>query len=956
MPCAVVLTALTVEYLAVRTHLTDLQEEMHPQGTIYERGTFIANGHEWEVGIVEVGAGNAGAGVEAERAINHFQPDILFFVGIAGGIKDVEIGDVVVATDVYGYESGKVGEQFFTRPKAGKSAHALVQRARAEARKGEWLHRLTNSPVPQPRVRVAPIAAGEKVIASRQSDIFQLLRASYNDAIAVEMEGFGFLSAAFAYPNIKAIVIRGISDLIEGKNDDDLEPEQVRQEKASHHASAFAFEILANHNNCQISNSSTPSSLKTQLSNDFKEFLENTEIKFVRRNHEHISLNDLFVYPDLRSIKESLEEPSLNISGKKIWEQGNRILILGDEQSGKTSLAKRLFIDAISSKYTPLLIEGANIKTSRIDEQIAKLVKQIYSFVTAKELLQQDNLSCIIDNFSKNKVNQKATSKLLAKLNSIFSRTIIIAEYSFIFIAPDFPELDDYKKFEIRPFGNVRRSELINKWVELESTEEVDDQQVWAKKDELRLHVDSLVRKNIVPAKPFHILTLLQSFEIMPSQRLELTAYGHCYQYLIYQALERVHVKQTEIDTYFNVLSELGGAILESSSESLDESELDTFFKKYSNNFLPVDQDKVIRDLVNSFILQRSDNILRFRYRYLFYFFAAKKLADSLQKGKKSQTKIQYLVSKIHLEEPSNIVLFLTYHSKDPWILDEILISVMDIFSDEKEVTLEAGSLSFLQDFTKQIPELILEERDARQERLKQDRKKDILEEEQEAHNSYIDEDEDEDLSYFIEKTYKVARSIEVCGQIFRNRIGSLERSCLELIYEESLSVSLRFLSVLIRLTESLREKSIRKIKNMIAQNPNISDSQIIREIEYFYLGVNYTLILNMIYYISFSLGSPQGREIYVKVTENKKNPILQLIQEIIELQFEKRIDFNKIDKLKIEFSKNYICQRFLKEIILRHCYMHDIRFRDRQKLADKLNIAMQTQRSLKIASKRTQF
>ena len=245
MPRAVILTALPVEYLAVRTHLTELQEEMHPQGTIYERGKFITKGQAWEVGIAEVGAGNAGAAVEAERAIAYFKPDLLFFVGIAGGIKDVAIGDVVAATKLYGYESGKVGEQFFTRPALGHSTYLLVQRAKAEARKGEWLQRLTSSPASQPRVFVAPIAAGEKVIASKQSDIFNFIRASYNDAIAVEMEGFGFLSAAFAYPNIKAIVIRGISDLIEGKNDDSIEPEQLRQEKASHHASTFAFQILS---------------------------------------------------------------------------------------------------------------------------------------------------------------------------------------------------------------------------------------------------------------------------------------------------------------------------------------------------------------------------------------------------------------------------------------------------------------------------------------------------------------------------------------------------------------------------------------------------------------------------------------------------------------------------------------------------------------------------------------
>lgn len=247
MPRAVILTALAVEYLAVRAHLTDLQEETHPQGTIYERGAFAANGQNWEVGIAEVGAGNAGAAIEAERAIAYFKPDILLFVGIAGGIKDVAIGDVVAATDVYGYEAGKAGDrqQFLVCPRVGKSAYAMVQRARAEAKRGEWLQRLPSGSSSQPRVFVAPITAGEKVIASRESELFQFLQTSYNDAIAVEMEGFGFLNAAFAYPNIKAIVIRGISALVESNNEDSIETEKQRQKRAALHASAFAFEMLA---------------------------------------------------------------------------------------------------------------------------------------------------------------------------------------------------------------------------------------------------------------------------------------------------------------------------------------------------------------------------------------------------------------------------------------------------------------------------------------------------------------------------------------------------------------------------------------------------------------------------------------------------------------------------------------------------------------------------------------
>jgi len=189
-----------------------------------------------------VGAGNAGAAVEAERAIAYFKPDILFFVGIAGGIKDVAIGDVVASTKVYGYESGRAEETFTLRTEVGLSTYGLEQRAKAEARKSDWLQRLPSVPSSPPKVFVAPIAAGEKVIASTESEIFQFLRSNYGDAIAVEMEGLGFLEAARANQQVSALIIRGISDLIYNKAEADKEG---YQEIAARHASAFAFEILA---------------------------------------------------------------------------------------------------------------------------------------------------------------------------------------------------------------------------------------------------------------------------------------------------------------------------------------------------------------------------------------------------------------------------------------------------------------------------------------------------------------------------------------------------------------------------------------------------------------------------------------------------------------------------------------------------------------------------------------
>ena len=243
MPRAVIFTALPVEYKAVRDHLKCLEEKLHSQGTIYERGIFSSNDQEWDVGIAEIGQGNEQTALEVERAIQYFNPNIILFVGVAGGIKDVKLGDVVVASKVYGYELGKAGDTFQPRPEVGSPDYKLISRAKAEARKDDWLRRLSELvPNSNPNVFIKPIAAGGKLLNSTRSAVYKFIKSNYGDTLAIEMEGYGFLKAAYANPQVDALVIRGISDLIDEKEKAD---KAGFQEIASCNASAFAFEILA---------------------------------------------------------------------------------------------------------------------------------------------------------------------------------------------------------------------------------------------------------------------------------------------------------------------------------------------------------------------------------------------------------------------------------------------------------------------------------------------------------------------------------------------------------------------------------------------------------------------------------------------------------------------------------------------------------------------------------------
>lgn len=211
----VILTALDVEYQAVRARMTGLRTHRHPAGTRYEVGVIGDGRCRAALGLA--GAGNHPAAVLAERAIAEFSPVALLFVGVAGALwSDVALGEVVVASRVYGYHGATSQDDGLkARPRAWEMSHEAEQLARQLARAGEWTRHLPAG-APVPRVRFAPIAAGEVVHDSLTSDQARWLRDVYNDAVAVEMEGAGVAQAGHLNRSLPVAVVRGISDRADG--------------------------------------------------------------------------------------------------------------------------------------------------------------------------------------------------------------------------------------------------------------------------------------------------------------------------------------------------------------------------------------------------------------------------------------------------------------------------------------------------------------------------------------------------------------------------------------------------------------------------------------------------------------------------------------------------------------------------------------------------------------------
>ena len=236
----VILTPIKVEYQAVRKHLTNLTS-LTIDNCNYEIGKFKGKSQEFKIGIRRTGSGNATIALATEKAIQHYKPSILLLVGVAGGVKDVQLYDVVVATKAYGYASGKETESgYVARPNVYPLSKELLAIAERVEQRGDWIRRL-DSGILMPIVYQGPIASDDKVIASRASNSYKTLKKFFNDTLAIEMEAIGFAEAVSAHSSIKALNIRSISDLIENKK---ASESLGSQEDAAAVAAAFAFELI----------------------------------------------------------------------------------------------------------------------------------------------------------------------------------------------------------------------------------------------------------------------------------------------------------------------------------------------------------------------------------------------------------------------------------------------------------------------------------------------------------------------------------------------------------------------------------------------------------------------------------------------------------------------------------------------------------------------------------------
>ena len=556
----------------------------------------------------------------------------------------------------------------------------------------------------------------------------------------------------------------------------------------------------------------------------------------------NVDLRDLFVFPNVRD--EKIPERGERFNAYAIHSTAEllatkHVIIHGPDQSGKTALARYLYLDLIGNNEPVLLITNPNAR--RIDASFFK--REYRNQYNGDYALweQQDGKTLIIDGIHPG----QRGSDLLDSARKVFEKLVLVIPsdlyYSMYF---DDVNVGDFRAFAIQPLTMNQQEQLIRKRVVLKTG---DDRVADGYVDQIEQRVNHIIVSNkIVPRYPFFVLSILESFESFMPGSVPITSFGHCYYALIVSRLVHAGINSDDaIDSCFNFLEELAYATYVSKShEATDELDLSAFVVQYREDF-------IIRDALLNRLKHSEFGVIdtngAFRTDYIYYFILGKYLANS-QKIKYDV--IERLCENSHTEDNFLTILFTIHHTNDNWIIDDILLRTMVTLDDVKPAQLSKVETATFERILSALPESILSDEPVANVRALARDAHDQLSEIEIADDVPMPEEE---RFAPVTNMLRIFRNGKIMGQVLRTKHGSLNIKKLNEIVETIAEAGLRLITLSLldeQQINRMKERVRSQIKDIDPHIEDVDDEQLAMITEYstlMWILINLQQIVNCI-------------------------------------------------------------------------------------------------------------
>lgn len=670
-------------------------------------------------------------------------------------------------------------------------------------------------------------------------------------------------------------------------------------------------------------------------------------IKHPKKDVLHLS--DIYIYPDIKDVsdKAAIQKPFYSIVD--IIEKYQLMCFMGTEEIGKTSLSKKLSINFLDNGNKVILLNGDDVCSTNPEDLIKRFLKK-YKLKKINSKEYKDSI-LIIDNFSNIAMLNKYISKFLENMTIFFSKVIVIIGKNEIVQYQSKLSSSGFSFLEILPFGHKKRNEFIQKWLLIneENSDMAISNEILSKVDHITSQFESIMKKNIMESKPIYLITIIQFLDGFSnfSDKFTLTSFGHCYQVLIMGMLNKAKIDlKQDADGVLNFLGYLSFEFYKKDVKEISDIQFKEFYNQYSKRFNVL---KNIKDkLLNSGIIYTSENYsIKFSQNYLYYFCCAKYIADNFSKH---GNEINSLCENIHNEDKANILIFLVHHFRDDKILlNEVLTHSICLMENNIAfyMTIE-NNKKFTNVIDSNIKSIVLEDKDIIEERNKILQNKEMLENENSILDNIIEEDAKEvkdsisngEFHDNIQDVFSALKSLEVIGQIAKNRNSSIELDSLNELLEISYDIGLKILGFYMELFSNNYDDLKEIIKDVIISNRNISTTKdITEEAENLIRIFCFNICFHIIKLIAKNTAHSNLLENSRNLVENKDIPAYHLILLASQLNVDYQLPKDLILDMLENFRSNPLAYSLMRSLIVHHSYIYDLGYKDMQWICDKLDI-----------------
>jgi uncharacterized protein YfkK (UPF0435 family)/predicted MPP superfamily phosphohydrolase len=695
------------------------------------------------------------------------------------------------------------------------------------------------------------------------------------------------------------------------------------------------------------------------IAKEFQQYLEDPGVNFTHPRKGTLLLDDVFIYPILKKVNPSSNPKKHSYvdfsDTKKYLLQSKQVVVFGPEQSGKTTLCKRIFRDIFQSGKVPLLIDGGKITAKDCEEaRCGKLVERTFLTQYSADALEAylqlppDRRVILVDDFDKADLN--STGKLnFLKFLSAFAEKRIVFLNDLVHIGEFLSDKDNLNLFmnfdvcQIRELGHQQREKMLRQWLMLGQEYAINEDALVFEVNKTAVIIDAALRHSIIPAYPVFVLSILQTYEAHTPLTTATASYGYFYEALITTSLAMNWAPQ-QVDKIYNYLAVLANHLYLKKKRVLTLAEVEEFGEEYYRIYaVRIPAEETLKKLNASRILLTTDAGWRFRYDYLYYYFIARYFRDNLNDAKLGETikgAIRQMCSELHVENNANILLFFSYLSKDPFIIDEMLAQARLILKEFPPCDLDK-SVEFVKKVSISAPQMTFEEQEAgggRETHLK--RKDERLREEEDKKEVEARNARAKAMPSAINSAFK---TLEILGQIARNFSGSLKADTKTQLIEESYFIGLRVMSMLLKFFEKNLENLHLMIADFLKEEGGVED-----EAERKVLGAQFLfLILEMVVTglvkkVSKSTGSDDLKEIYRLVLSKNDLLSVQLLNIAVELDHFRTPDYDHVTKFYRANEKNMFIATQMKMLIYEHLTMFPVKRGHKDALCDTMGLVKQ--------------